>query len=79
MGLLHDDYYETVKDYLHPKIHSFVNHYRCRNLIDLPPFHGCNKVSRNGTRKTILYEIGNVLRQLINAIGENQNLNTEEK
>ena len=58
MGLLHDDYYETVKDYLHPKIHSFVNHYRCQNLIDLPPFHGCNKVSRNGTRKAILYEIG---------------------
>ena len=35
MGLLHDDYYEAVKDYLHPGIHDFINHYRQGHLIDI--------------------------------------------
>ena len=39
MGLLTEKYYETVKDYLHPKIHSFVNYYRDGNLIDFPYYH----------------------------------------
>ena len=55
---MHADYYETVKDYLHPNIHSFIDHYRSGDLIDLPLFHGCNHINRNGTRKTIKYEIG---------------------
>ena len=46
MGLLTNDYYEAVKDYLHLNIHSFVNNYRC------------GKVNKNGTRKIILHEIG---------------------
>ena len=58
MGLLTDKHYETVKDYLHPKIHSFVNYYRDGNLIDFPYYHGCDKVDKNGTRKIITYEIG---------------------
>ena len=55
---MHVDYYETVKDYLHPNIHTFVNQYRCGNLIDLPPYHGCDKVNKNGTRQKIQYQIG---------------------
>ena len=58
MGLMHADYYETVKDYLHPDIHDFINHHRCRSLIDLPQFHGCNRVNKNGTRKLVMYEMG---------------------
>ena len=58
MGLMHADYYETLKDYLHPDIHDFINHHRCRNLIDLPPFHGCNRANKNGIRKLIMYEMG---------------------
>ena len=58
MGLLHDDYYEAVKDYLHPGIHDFINHYRRGHLIDLPPYHGCNRVNKNGTRKEIQYQMG---------------------
>ena len=58
MGLLHDDYYEAVKDYLHPGIHDFINHYTRGHLIDLPPYHGCNRVNKNGTRKEIQYQMG---------------------
>ena len=54
-GLKHADYYETIKDYLHPGIHDFIQHYRCGNLIELPPFHGCDRVNKNGTRKLIMY------------------------
>ena len=58
MGLLIDTYYEKVKDYLHPNIHTFINHYKDGHLINLPIYHGCDKVNRNGTRKLIRYEIG---------------------
>ena len=39
-------------------MHSFIEHYRCGHLIDLPPYHGCNATNKNGTRKLIRYEIG---------------------
>ena len=55
---MHADCYELVKDYLHPNIHTFTDHYRFENLIDLTPFHGCNLINRNGTRKLVRYEIG---------------------
>ena len=58
MDLLTDKYYETVKDYLHPKIHSFVDYYRDGWIIDFPSYHGCDKVNKNETRKIITYEIG---------------------
>ena len=58
MGILIDTYYERVKDYLHPNIHTFINHYKDGHLINLPIYHGCDKVNRNGTRKLIRYEIG---------------------
>ena len=58
MGLLIDTYYEKVRDYLHPNIHTFINHYKDGHLINLPIYHGCDKVNRNGTRKLIRYEIG---------------------
>ena len=50
--------YETIKDYLHPNVHTFVDHYRNGHLIDLPFYHGCNRVNRNGTRKLIEYRNG---------------------
>ena len=71
---MHADYYELVKDYLHPNIHTFIDHYRSGNLIDLSPFHGCILINRNGTRKLVRYELVNdALFQHGNAIGENQN------
>ena len=58
MGLMDTTYYNTIKDYLHPNIHSFVDHNRPGDLIDLPSFHGCNHINRNGTRKLIKYKMG---------------------
>ena len=58
MGLLIGTYYEKVRDYLHPNIHTFINHYKDGHLINLPIYHACDKVNRNGTRKLIRYEIG---------------------
>ena len=46
-------YYENVKDYLHPHIRQFIHHYRFGDIIDLPLYHGCNCVNKNGTRKQI--------------------------
>ena len=53
-----DEQYDQIKDYVHPKMHTFIEHYRCRHLIDLLPYHGCNATNKNGTRKLIRYEIG---------------------
>ena len=51
MNILTNNYYNQVKDYLYPNIHTFVDHYRSRDLIEFPIFHGCNHVNRNGTKK----------------------------
>ena len=53
MGLMTDEQYDQIKDYAHPKMHTFVEHYRCGHLIDLLPYHGCNATNKNGTRKLI--------------------------
>ena len=37
---------------------TMVNHYRRGNLTDLPPYHDCDKVNKNGTRQEIHYQIG---------------------
>ena len=57
MGLMTNERYEQIRDYDHPTIHSFIEHYRCGHRIDLSPYHGCNASNKNGTRKLILYEI----------------------
>ena len=51
-------YYEVAKDYLHPHLHSFINHYRFGYFIDLPLYHGCNRLNRDGGRKEIEYNLG---------------------
>ena len=56
MGCFTVGYYNQVKDYLHPHLHDFVNYYKNGNAFDLALFHGCNKKSRNGTRKLIKYD-----------------------
>ena len=56
--LLRNEYYQNVKDYLHPNIHTFVNHYRDGNIIRFPNYHGCNHKNKNGNRKIIKYELG---------------------
>ena len=51
-------YYEQVKDYLHPHLNKFIDHYKDGDIIHLPPYHGCNPLNRNGTRKLIEYSTG---------------------
>ena len=58
MGCTTVRYYEVTKDYLHPHLHNFINHYRCGNFIDLPLYHGCNCLNRDGTRKEIESNLG---------------------
>ena len=52
-------FYDQVKDYLHPHLHSFFHYYKQGDVIDLPLCHGCDKKSKNGTRKLINYDQGN--------------------
>ena len=33
MGCMTVRYYEVAKDYLHPHLNSFINHYRYENFI----------------------------------------------
>ena len=46
--------YNNIKDYLHPNLHEIIkDNYIEKNLICLPPFHGCDYRNRNGTKKLI--------------------------
>ena len=58
MGCMTVRYSELVKDYLHPHLNSFINHYRDGNYINLQLYHGCNHLNENGTRKEIKYNLG---------------------
>ena len=70
-------YYNQVKDYLHPRLHKFINYYKHENTFDLPLFHGCHRKNRNGTRKLIEYNQGyNALFQLTNLIRKKLKINT---
>ena len=52
------DYFDLIKDYVHPNVKEFIFHYKNGNRIELPPCHGCNRWNRNGTRKFIDYTNG---------------------
>ena len=52
------DYYEQIKDYLHAYINQYINHYRDGSIIDLLPYHGCNRLNRCGTRREIECNLG---------------------
>ena len=86
MAFLTVEYYEHIKDFLHPHIDDNIYHYRKGNVIKLPPYHGCNHVNRNGTRYNLLTTVeDNILTtvedisafvQLKSVIGEKQKINT---
>ena len=58
MAFLTLEYYEHKKDFLHPPINDNIQHYRKGNVIELPPYCGCNHVNRNRRRKYIDYGRG---------------------
>ena len=45
MGVMTNERYDQIRDYVHPKMHSFIEHYRCGHY--LPPYHGCNATNKN--------------------------------
>ena len=79
MGCITVRYYKQVKDYLHPHLNQFINHYRNGDIIDLPLYHGCNHLNRNETRTELnTTQVINASFQLINVIGKKQKINTKE-
>ena len=34
--------YNRFKDYIHPHINDCIDHYRHKNIIHLPAYHGCD-------------------------------------
>ena len=58
MAFLDKEYYEQINGFLHPHVNSFIDHYRNGNPVDLPEYHGFNRVNRNGTRKYTDYTRG---------------------
>ena len=47
---------EHFKSIIHPNVRHNINHYRDAGVINLPVYHGCGRVNRNGTRKHIDYK-----------------------
>ena len=59
MAYIKIEHYNSFKDYIHPHINDYIDHYRHKNIIHLPAYHGCDIVHRNGTRKLVDYRRGN--------------------
>ena len=58
MTVLTVEYFNKLKDYVHPNLPKIVKDYQNGNLITLPPYHGCGHRNKNGTRKLIDYTRG---------------------
>ena len=52
------DYFNKIKDYIHPNLETIIKDYQNGNLITLNPYHGCGHRNKNGTRKLIDYARG---------------------
>ena len=58
MTVLTVEYFNKIKDYIHPNLQTIIKDYQNGNLITLPPYHGCGPRNKNGTRKLIDYARG---------------------
>lgn len=58
MPFLTFNFYNNIKDYLHPNLHTIIGEHLDKDLICLPPYHGCGHRNKNGTRKSIDYGRG---------------------
>ena len=52
------EFYEMIKEYLHPNMHHFVDRYTENGMVRLPPFHRCGLQNKNGSQKLINYSNG---------------------
>ena len=76
MAFFHTEYYEQIKDFLHPHVNSFIDHYRNGNLIELPVCHGW--ITELGSTLTMPEDVS-VYVQPKSIIGETQTINTKKK
>ena len=54
MAVFYIEYFDCMKDYFHPNVATFIDHYTDDNgLVSLPAFHGCGLKNRNGTKKLV--------------------------
>ena len=58
MHVLTVEYFNKVKDHVHPDLQTIIKDYQNGNLITLPPYHGCGHRYKNGTTKLIDYACG---------------------
>ena len=58
MLVLTVDYFNKIKDYIHPNSQTIIKDYKNGNVITLLPFNGCAHRNKNGTRKVIDYARG---------------------
>ena len=47
--------YNRFKDYIHPHINDCTDHYRHKNIIHLPAYHGCDTVINYERRSQCFY------------------------
>ena len=52
------EFYEMIKEYLHPNLHHFIDRYTENGMVRLSPFHECGLQNKNGSRKLINYSNG---------------------
>ena len=60
MAYITIEHYNRFKGYIHPHINASIDHYRHKNIIHLPAYHGSDTVNKNGTRKLIDYRRGSL-------------------
>ena len=54
MAVFYIEYFDCMKDYFHPNVATFIDHYTDDNgLVSVPAFHGCGLKNRNGTKKLV--------------------------
>ena len=60
MACFYKEYFDKMKDYFHPNVVTFIDHYTDdTGFVELPPFHRCGLKNRNGTKKLVDYRNGN--------------------
>ena len=56
MASFYIEYFDKMKDFFHPNVSTFIEHYTDdTGFVQLPMFHGCGLKTKRGTKKLIDY------------------------
>ena len=58
MNVLTVEYFNKIKNCIHPNLQTIIKDYQNVNGITLPPSHGCAQRNKNETTKLIDYARG---------------------